>query len=101
VIRQFYRSPVSGLPSAPDNYQYVLSLVRDGVQEAVANFQVNEAGMVKVDFELPNNIVQYESATVSLEPTGERPGHRRPGNFLNHRDKQAKGATWGTIQFTP
>lgn len=61
---------VSGLPPAPENYQYVLSLVRSSVPEAVATFQVNEAGMAKVEFELPDNIVQYDSATVSLEPTG-------------------------------
>ena len=60
---------VSGLPPAPDKYQYVLSLVRNGVAEGIATFQVNEAGMAKVEFELPNNIVQYESAVVSLEST--------------------------------
>ena len=58
---------VSGLPPAPVKYQYVLSLIRDGVPEPVATSQVNEAGMAKVDFELPNGIAQYESAVVSLE----------------------------------
>ncbi len=58
---------VSSLPPAPDGYQYMLSLVRDGVPDPVATFQVNEAGMARVEFELPDNIVQYESAIVTLE----------------------------------
>lgn len=65
---------VSGLPPAPDNYQYMLSLVRDGVPEAVATFQVNEAGMARVDFKLPDNIGQFERAVVSLEPLGSQFG---------------------------
>lgn len=58
---------VSGLPQAPEAYQYILSLVRDGVSESVATFQVNEAGMARVEFQLPDNIVQYERAAVTLE----------------------------------
>jgi hypothetical protein len=59
---------VSGLPPAPDDYQYMLSLVHGGVPEAVATFQVNEAGMAKVDFTLSSSIDLYEGAIVSLEP---------------------------------
>lgn len=58
---------VTGLPPAPEGYQYILSLVRDGVPESVASFQVNEAGMARVEFQLPDNIVQYESVIVTLE----------------------------------
>ena len=58
---------VSSLPPAPEGYQYALSLVRDGTPETVATFQVNEAGMARVEFELPDNIVQYESVIVTLE----------------------------------
>jgi hypothetical protein len=57
---------VSGLPPAPDGFQYGLTLVRDGVPEQVATFQVNEAGMARVEFKLPDNIVQFESAMVVL-----------------------------------
>lgn len=59
---------VSSLSPAPEGYQYVLSLVRDGVPDPVATFQVNEAGMARVEFDLPDNIVQYESVFVTLEP---------------------------------
>lgn len=59
---------VSSLPPAPEGYQYALSLVRDGDTETVATFQVNEAGMARVEFMLPDNIVQYESVIVTLEP---------------------------------
>ncbi len=58
---------VSSLPPAPEGYQYMLSLVRDGVPDPVATFQVNEAGMARVEFKLPDNIVQYERAVVTLE----------------------------------
>lgn len=58
---------VSSLPPAPEGYEYRLSLVREGVPESVATFQVNEAGMARVEFELPDNIVQYESVIVTLE----------------------------------
>ncbi len=58
---------VSNLPPAPESYQYMLSLVRDGVPSPVASFQVNEAGMARVEFELPDNIVHFESIIVTLE----------------------------------
>lgn len=58
---------VTGLPPAPEGYQYMLSLVRDELPDSVATFQVNEAGMARVEFQLPNNIVQYESVVVTLE----------------------------------
>ena len=59
---------VSGLPPAPDGFQYGLMLMRDGMPEQVATFQVNEAGQARVEFELPGNINQFESATVVLNP---------------------------------
>ncbi len=58
---------VSSLPPAPQGYEYMLSLVRDGMPESVASFQVNEAGMARVEFMLPDNIIQYESVIVTLE----------------------------------
>jgi hypothetical protein len=57
---------VSGLPPAPDGFQYGLTLLRDGVPEQVATFRVNEAGQARVEFELPDNIAQFESAMVVL-----------------------------------
>ncbi|MDA0676798.1 MAG: hypothetical protein O2788_02190, partial [Chloroflexi bacterium] len=59
---------VSGLPPAPDGFQYGLTLMRDGVPEQVATFQVNEAGQARVEFELPDSIAQFESAMVVLNP---------------------------------
>jgi anti-sigma-K factor RskA len=59
---------VSGLPPAPDGFQYGLTLMRDGVPEQVATFQVNQAGQARVEFDLPDNISQFESAMVVLNP---------------------------------
>ncbi len=58
---------VSSLPPAPEGYQYMLSLVRNGAPESVATFQVNEAGMARVEFNLPDNIARYQGAIVTLE----------------------------------
>ena len=62
---------VAGLPPAPDGFQYMLWLVKQGVPEPVASFQVNEGGMARVEFDLPSNINLYESVLVSREPTSE------------------------------
>jgi hypothetical protein len=62
---------VSGLPPAPSGYQYMLWLVREGVPEPIASFQVNEAGMARVEFDLPGNINLYESVVVSRELSSE------------------------------
>jgi hypothetical protein len=61
---------VHGLPPAPEGYQYQLWLVRDSVAEPMASFQVNAAGMAKVEFILPTDINMYESAIVTRERTG-------------------------------
>jgi hypothetical protein len=61
---------VMGLPPAPDGYQYQLWLVRDSVAEPMASFQVNAAGMARVEFILPTDINMYESAIVTRERTG-------------------------------
>lgn len=62
---------VSGLPPAEDGYQYMLWLVRGGTPEAVASFQVNEGGMARVEFELPDRAEVYESVLVSKEPISD------------------------------
>lgn len=59
---------VTGLPPAPEGHQYMLWLVNEGVAEPMASFQVNEAGMARVEFQLPTNITAYDSAIVTQEP---------------------------------
>ncbi len=61
---------VSSLAPAPQGYQYMLSLVQDGVPTPVAAFQVNEAGQGRVEFVLPGSISEYDSAVVTLEAFG-------------------------------
>jgi hypothetical protein len=61
---------VMGLPPAPEGYQYQLWLMRGSIAEPMASFQVNAAGMARVEFKLPADISLYGSAIVTRERTG-------------------------------
>ena len=62
---------VTGLPPAPQGYQYTLWLVSSASTEPVASFQVNTAGMARVEFKLPSLTATYDSAIVTREPMTE------------------------------